>query len=110
MSEPVAIAKVPTSNSPKVAPGQTFIKGKIVGRTKIGKSFIHVVTSPSPDEYSYPRVYEISSLAPLGEVDEFVGLVCDITGRRTQKSWTNPESGETRRFTGAYVGLRAVEE
>jgi hypothetical protein len=93
----------------KVEPGQTMIRGKVSSRTRIGKLYIQIISAPAPDEYSYPKAYEVSSREPLGEVDDRVTALCEVTGRRVQKSWTNPETGEVKKFPGAYIGLRAVE-
>jgi hypothetical protein len=109
MPEPAVAKLAPAAQTPKVEPGQTLIRGKIASRTRVGKVYIHVVTSPAHDEYSYPKAYEVSSKEALGEVDDFVTLVCEITGRRVQKNWTNPETGEAKKFPGAFVGLRAIE-
>lgn len=108
MSEPATVAKI--SPLPKLEPGQAFIKGKIASRTKLGKSFVHVVSAPAADEYSFPKAYEISSKQPLGEVDEPVQVIVELTGRRAQKSFTDPNTGEMKKFPGAYVGLRAIED
>ncbi|MDR1934969.1 MAG: hypothetical protein LBS49_05230 [Candidatus Accumulibacter sp.] len=105
-----AISAVKPTNPPKIEPGQCYIRGKIVSRTKLGKVYVHVVAAPSVDEYSYPRSYEISSKEPLGEIDDVIGVKCDVTGRRAQKTWPNPETGEVKKFPGAYCGLRASED
>jgi hypothetical protein len=46
----------------------------------------------------------------LGEVDDKITVGCEVTGRRVQKSWTSQETGEVKKFPGAYIGLRAVED
>jgi hypothetical protein len=104
-----AKATATVAQLPRTEPGQTIIRGKIASRTRVGKIYVHVVSAPAHDEYSYPKAYEIASNEALGEVDDRVTVVCEVTGRRAQKSWTNPESGEVKKFPGAYVGLRAVE-
>jgi hypothetical protein len=105
-----ATAQAHVSKLPRVEVGQTQIKGKISSRTRVGKIYIHVITAPAVDEYSYPKAYEVSSKQALGEVDEPITVICEVTGRRAQKTATNKETGETRKFPGAYVGLRAIEE
>lgn len=95
---------------PKLEPGQSLIKAKIATRTKIGKTYIHVLSAPAVDEYSYPKAYEVSSTKPLGEVDEVVTVKVEITGRRTQKTHNDKDTGEVKKFPGAFVGLRAIEE
>jgi hypothetical protein len=94
---------------PKLDAGQAFIAGKLVSRIKIKKTWIQVVVAPAIDEYSHPRPFEITSKNPLGEVDELVRVTCNLTGRRAQKSSTDQETGEVKKFAGAWMSLQAVE-
>lgn len=95
---------------PKLATGQAFIVGRIDSRTKVGKTWIHVIVGPAKDEYSFPDSFEVSAKAPLGEVGDLVRIVVGIVGRRTKKKHTDHDTGEQKVFPGAFVSLRAVEE
>jgi len=95
---------------PKLNAGQAFIVGRIEARTKLGKTWIHLIVGPAKDEYSFPDSFEVSSRAPLGEVGELVRLVVQVSGRRTRKTHTDKDTGERKEFPGAFVSLRAIEE
>lgn len=95
---------------PALKAGQVFVAGRIKARTKIGKTFIHLVLAPAADQYSFPQPFEVSSKAPLGDVDEDVKVVCNCNCRQAKKNYTDKETGEQKAFRGAYMDLRAVEE
>lgn len=90
--------------------GETFLKGKLVARTRIGKSFVHVIAAPAPDEYSYPRNFEVRSKSSLGDIDDMVTVRCSIFGKRAMKNYTDKDTGESRKFPGAYMDLEAIED
>lgn len=109
MAEP-AVLPTQSKNDPKVSAGQAFIVGRVEARTKIGKIFIHLIVGPAADEYSFPAAFEVSSRTPVGEVGELVRVVVRLDGRRTRKSWTDQDTGEVKKFPGAFMSLRALEE
>lgn len=98
------------SGKVKEAIGETLVKGKLVSRTKVGKSYIHVIAAPAPDEYSYPRNFEVRAKATLGDVDDMVSVRCSIYGKRAMKNYQDKDTGESKKFPGAYMDLQAIED
>lgn len=87
---------------------QVIVVGKCVYTRKAGKSYAHLVVTPSKDEFSFPQTVEFFATKKLFDVDELVNQVCALTGRADKYNATD-EDGQKRSIRTARLSLWAIE-
>lgn len=89
-------------------PLQVIVVGKCIYTRKAGKSYAHLVVTPSKDEFSFPQTIEFFATKKLFDADELVNQVCALTGRADKYTQTD-DQGEKKTIRTARLSLWAIE-
>jgi hypothetical protein len=68
------------SHLPSSKPLEFVMNGKVLSSSRFEGSYRTLLSSPAPDEYSMPSVFEVQSEERLGNIDEKISILVVAKG------------------------------
>lgn len=84
------------------------IKGRIDSQRQYNGSFYAELTTPAPDAYSKPQVFQIRSKSQIGQNGQEVSIVCRLDGYIESFQFRNKQSGIMETGSKPHVFLEVV--
>lgn len=88
---------------------QTRIAGKIQHVRRANSLFYTIVVSPAKDEYSHPARVELRSKERLGQEDDVVNVMTQLSGTVREFTYRDKNTGEQRTGFDAKHYLEVIE-
>lgn len=88
---------------------QVRVAGKIQHVRRANAMYYHVVVCPARDEYSHPSRLEVRSKERLGQVDDVLNVLCQLSGSVREFNYRDKSTGEPMTGFDARHYLEVIE-
>lgn len=72
------------------------VAGKIQHVRRANQTFYTILVSPARDEYSHPSRIEVRSDERLGDIDDVITVLCEMSGSVREFNYRDKNTGEQR--------------